>query len=230
MSRTDKTRPFWVKVQDHGIEHHDHSQFGEEIWRDRPVLDEDGKRVMETVPHYSRADEYLSERSATRTFYIATPLHRDEDGRRIFFFNVTTLEKARKQHEIRLDADRAIREGDPKRLIETGTYTRVKRERYLAYTMADHCTIDDKRSETRSWGGRDQPCYMEGDWYGANRAIFKYRCSCCHPRPEYSAQRSMTRDALNTLAKGYNSGEDDWEGAADRYDLTPKRKTTKSWW
>lgn len=234
MSRTDKTRPFWVKVMDHGIEHHDHSRLGEEVWRSRSIRDENGEFVLEIVPKFSRAQEYLTKRRENRSgaYFIWTPQEFDAEGRRIWQWQKDATGTDRKAHRIFEDASRAVAEGDPWRLIETGTIQRRKEECYLAYTIPDHCTIDerfDQHGEPNSRRGHS-PCYMEANWRGADWKQYTCNCSMCRGTdPTYeSSRRRNTRDVLRKATKLANSGEDDWdEGFNDLAVTTPLRYNTQ---
>jgi len=234
MSRTDKTRPFWVKVQDHGIEHHDHSRLGEEVWRTRPIRDENGDFVLEIVPKFSRANEYIRKRRENRegTFGYWTPSEYDSDGHRIWMWSVETNVSARKPHEILVEAERAVEQGDPMRFIQTGTYRRRKQERYLAYTIPDHCTIDerfDSHGEPNTRRGIS-PCYLEANWRGEDWKQYTCNCSMCRGTdPAYeSSRRRNTRDVLRKATKLANSGEDEWDdGFNDLAVTTPLRYNTQ---
>lgn len=240
MSRTDKTRPYWVKVQDHGVEHHDHSRLGEEVWYSRNMVDEDGNPVFEELPYFhsvgdllASKDERLADWSWVTDRGLTIP-KRGEDGKelRIWRWNREyQVTKTRIENKARNDAMYLRAHGHPDTaLVEAGTYKRPKQERYLAYTVPDRCTIDDKPNMVSRWSNAN-PCYMEADWDGAFRTMFRYRCSCCSPQGYNAAKRAIARDTLKEVAKQYNSGEDDWEDAFDaRENITPRRKAGQSWW
>lgn len=238
MSRTDKTRPYWVKVNDHGVEHHDHSRLGEEVWRTRNVKDEGGNLVFEELPYYHSVGDLLARPESMYSWATAYALipKRDEDGKEFRYwiwnrdYSVVT---ERGQNKMRSEAMwlRAHGYADST-LVKGGYYKRPKQERYLAYTIPNHCTIDEPHDEfgrANNWRGVG-PCYMEADWQGEFRSMYRYRCSCCSPRGYNAAKRAVARDTLRTTAKAYNSGEEFWEDEFDRENITPRRKAGQSWW
>lgn len=240
MSRTDKTRPYWVKVNDHGVEHHDHSALGEEVWRDRDMKDEDGNPVFEELPYYFSVGDLLADKDArlddwmwvTTRGYVMPKRNADGTPIRIWRWNKDhQVVKARGGNKVRSEAMYLRAHGGSDAvLVEAGTYKRPKQERYLAYTIPDHCTIGEKDHMVGRWHNAN-PCYMEADWDGAFRTMFRYRCSCCSPQGFNTAKRAIARDTLKEVAKQYNSGEDDWEDAFDaRENITPRRKAGQSWW
>ena len=240
MSRTDKTRPYWVKVNDHGVESHDHSRLGEDVWHTRNVTDEDGNLVLEELPYYfsvgdllaNHAEEYASWKWVADRGLVMPK--RGADGKELRFWrwrNEYMETKARGGNKMRSEAMwlRAHGHSDTA-LVEGGTYKRPKQERYVAYTIPDHCTIDEKPNMIGRWSNAN-PCYMEADWYGEFQTQFRYRCSCCSPQGYNTAKRAIARDTLKEIAKQYNSGEEDWEDAFDaRENITPRRKAGQSWW
>lgn len=237
MSRTDKTRPHWVKVNDHGVEFHDHSRLGEKVYRSRPVKDENGDFVTEIVPRYVYADEYLRYREEQRQMrlrhwreweHVSSPRSRDEDGFTIYYVRDGDYVSTRAEGKVMQDAQRAVADGHPRTLIETGTYRRRVMERYLAYTIPDHCTIDEKPRMVGRWSNAN-PCYMEANW-GADINIYRCNCSMCRGSdPSYErARRRNNRDQMRKVIKLANSGEEDWEdGWNDLKVTTPTRYNTE---
>lgn len=238
MSRTDKTRPYWVKVNDHGVEHHDHSRLGEEVWYTRDVKDEDGKTVLEEVPYFHTVGDLLAKPETMYSWAWVTDKglsipKRSESGEEIRYWRWNrdySIARSRSNTKVRSDAMWLRAHGHPdSTLVEGGIYRRPKQERYLAYTVPDHCTIDEKPLMVSRWSNAN-PCYMEADWYGADRNVYKYRCSCCSPQGYNAAKRAIARDTLKEVAKQFNSGEEFWEDSFDRENITPRRKAGQSWW
>jgi hypothetical protein len=229
MSRTDKTRPYWVKVNDHGVEHHDHSHLGEEVWRERVVRDENGEIVTRESEVYRSAYDIVREQSASdrNRLWFGTYWHlHDDEGRRCWGLKKDDCYNLVPNNWVIDRARRAINEGDHSRLIHVG-YAKVNVfEKYLAYTIADHCTIDEKRQHTGWARAGAQPCYMEADWRGEDRNQFRCSCCMCSGRdPHFErARRRNKRDELRKATKLANSGREDW--ADDWNDLkvtTPLR-------
>ncbi len=232
MSRTDKTRPYWVKVNDHGVEHHDHSQLGQEVWRSRPMKDKNGKVIHEGAPVYVKAKEYILYRQALRshTLGFSTQIrHYDEDGYRIFSWRIENSMVSRKPQRVWDEATQAVSENQWEKRIVLGTYLRPKTESYLAYTIADHCTIGEKN---HGGGGRygPNPCYMEANWNGVDRKQFSCGCDMCSWNGDYARDRRSIRDTLKAAVKATNSGDEDWEDEFDSYDFTPNRRGGRSRW
>lgn len=212
MSRTDKTRPYWVKVNDHGVEHHDHSHLGEEVWRKRAVKDSNGVFVMEEATFYRQAQDVLEKEDRTSYFYKVYRTYYSEDGKRRYYLRQGEIASERPTNKVIAEAEAAVAAGDPRCLIRAGTYMRNVMEEYLAYTIADHCTIDEKRNTTGWRWSRSQPCYMEADWRGADRNQFRCSCRMCSGRdPHFErARRRNKRDQLRQATKLANSGVEDW--------------------
>jgi len=230
LSRTDKTRPYWVKVNDHGIEHHDHSSLGKEVWRKRAVRDEDGNPVKEEATLYRRASDILVKEDRTYFFYKTYRTYYDETGKSLYYHNVRDLRSERPTNKVIAEAEHAVAYDEPNKLIRVGTYMRTVMEDYLAYTIADHCTIDEKRATTGWRSSGQQPCYMEADWNGEDRNQFRCTCCMCSGRdPHFErARRRNKRDELRKATKLANSGVEDW--AEDWNDLkvtTPLRYNTE---
>ncbi|UVG35175.1 hypothetical protein SEA_CECE_163 [Microbacterium phage Cece] len=238
MSRTDKTRPFWVKVNDHGVEHHDHSRLGEKRWRTRTVKDENGETVFEEVPFYHSVGDLLNRPEGTFSWAWLTDRglnipKRTEKGEELRYWRWNrdyVVVRTRSQSKMIADAMWLRAHGHPDTtVVEGGYYRRPKEERVLWYIVPDHCTIDEKPKMHGRWNAN--PCYMEADWYGVFRDMYKYSCSCCSPRGYNGASRATARDTLKAVTKAYNSGEDDYEDLLDHYDnITPRRKAGQSWW
>lgn len=239
MSRTDKTRPHWVKVNDHGYEHHEHDLFGLEVYRTRPIKDEDGNFVYEVAPTYVRAESYLRHRhitalNRTRPYwereFISSVNQLTEAGRMIFTaYDESYLHGERPTNEVIAEAEHAVKVGDKRRLIEYGRYRRRKMERYLAYTVADHCTIDEPANMYGRYVNCN-PCYKEADWYGD---INVYRCNCSMCRgsdPSYErSRRRNNRDQMRKVTKLANSGEEDWEDGWNDLKVTTPIRYNSEW-
>lgn len=227
MSRTDKHRPYWVKTNDQGIEHHDHSKLGEEVWRKRMVVDAERKPIIEVVTTYAYADDYL--RSIRRDI-IGDYSDRDQYGNRLWFFGHLGRVSYRKPGLIHSDAYRAVNEGDPKRLIEVGTHSQRKFEYYHAYTIPNECTIGMRHDAygNPTSGRGVYPCYMEANW-ASDRSVYACSCSYCNPGVDYGSVRRKKREMLGKAKRNYNSGDENWFDCMDGDDITPSRKTYRAW-
>ena len=226
-----------MKVNDHGYEHHKHDLFGLEVFRTRPVKDENGEFVYETATMYFHARAYLDHRqrqaeARTRTFslyeWVPSLVPRSEKGYGIYFYHGEKPLTERPTNKIIADAHAAVEANDPRRLIECGTYRRRKMERYLAYTVADHCTINEPANMYGRYVNVN-PCYKEADWRGD---INVYRCNCSMCRgsdPSFErSRRRNNRDQMRKVVKLANSGEEGWEdGWNDLKVTTPIRYNTE---
>ncbi|UDL15926.1 hypothetical protein QEH42_gp292 [Microbacterium phage Pumpernickel] len=240
MSRTDKDRPYWVKVQDHGVEHHDHRNLGKEVWQYKDVLDEDGKPVIEEVPFFHFVGDILASKEERKDEFSTFSQRRsqtdkrDSDGDyiRSWYWNGRdcTVTSYRKTESVISDAMYARAQGLPDTyLIAAGTYTRRVRERYLAYTIPDHCTINDETPKPARWWLNHNPCYMEAD-YANDFRIYACSCSMCNPGRDHEGDRAFKRNTLKNMIKAANSGDEDWEDGFEGRNLTPPRRAGQSWW
>jgi len=231
MSRTDKTDPFWVKVQRYGVEDHDHRHLGKEVWHSRPVRDDEGNIVREEAPLYREAKDILTPEDRKDFWYRSYRRYFNEDHTRIYYHTTSDMLTERPINWVLDAARKAVAEGDPKRLVLTGTFSRVKRERYLAYTVPDHCTINEEplKGEARPYGAR--PCGLEADWYGLNRNTYRCNCSMCRGTdPSYERSRRRNgRDELRKVTKLANSGAEDWEDGYNELKMTTPLRYNMEW-
>jgi len=212
MSRTDKDRPYWVRLNDDATSTwHDHLHLGEDVYRTRVVRDAQGQPVTEQVPRSMSATDIVKSHFGyfDRNYFLSF-------GR----ISEKIFQLARELH--------GAGRGDEQ--IIYGYDTRYVRERYLAYTIADHCTEGEpvKAGQQYYWSG-SQPCIPEirgltrydYTWSMSNK---KHHFS----RARYSHERAVARDTLGGVVRAYNSGYDveDWD--EDTY-LTAQHRHSMDW-
>ncbi len=236
MSRTDKDRPYWVKTQDEGVPHHDHTRLGAPIYHINYLTDEDDNKVMERVPFYKKACEIIAKYAEVKrpgmfdwSDYTGSFSAYGVDGYYHYFRKTSDKVQFRNEGEVFEDAFNACEFGDPNRMILAGTYERQVRERYIAGYVQDHCTIDEMEPRNPRGIGvlyGQYPCYKTF----SNSPTFRCSCEMCNPGVNYAGVRAAKRDTLRKMTKAYNSGDEDWEDAFDRDNITPSRKSFQSWW
>jgi hypothetical protein len=234
LSRTDKDRPYWVKTRDEGVPHHDHTRLGEAIWHTKYFRDDEGNPIIERVPYYLSAKHIIAEyqrpkvpRDYMDSWYAMNTISgaRSPENSYLYLNVKSDSVNRRKEGEVFAEAFEAMELGDHTKLIMAGTYSRQKREAYIAGYVADHCTIDE--DEPRGSLYRQYPCYMT---WNLGNSMFRCSCDSCNPGVNYSGVRREKRDILRKAIKAYNSGDEDWEDGFEQYNLKPSRKSFQSWW
>jgi len=221
MSRTDKDRPYWVKVNAEGTAiDHDHLNFGREYYRDVYVKDKHGNLIYEDRPLY-------------RTAYVIVhgPLYAWQrygySG--IRYVNPGSVTNSRTFFN---EARKATGSGLPDKEILVGWYRAAKTERILYKTVADHCTgaapvVDWKRQKSVVEPYVEAPCTKalseaqhESAWH--NGGYRGYGVNMYH-----RSRRSEKRDMLKGVAKHYNAGFE-----VDDYDEVEKltAPVRRGWW
>lgn len=214
MSRTDKDRPYWVRLNDEAhATWHDHEHLGEPVYHYRIVYDAEGYPETVEVPWTMSATDIVK----------GNPFARME-GRRYFPYenpgtNSKLLQQARELH--------GAGRGDEQ--IICGYRTMYRKERYLAYVIADHCTEGEPIDGRSSYYSGPLPCVPE--FTGAQRYEFlrnKSKSKHFYSRMHYSHERLIARDTLSRVAREYNTGYDveDWDGSVG---LTNQHRHSMMW-
>jgi len=216
MSRTTKDRPYWVRANDPSESRnadHNHVHLGEPHYINRPVLDEFGDRIYDTVPQFVLAEEFKSSDYGFG-FYTSYYLRNKTDAEREKILRLARL---------------ALSAGKPKTPIHVGYSGVLRTVRELAYVIPDHCTIDephdDKFGYSRS-GYSPQPCS-----YNLAHHVYSYyynRPMVDEKRQYHATQRSRERAPLRAAVKYYNSGED--LDGYDHADLHGREHRHNGWW
>ncbi len=223
MSRTDKDRPYWVKVNDEGVQTHDHAFGGwrrrshytwEKVFDDEgnPVMEErvvkmSAKRVIETVPRL-KSIPYTKEVVAW--------------GRDGFYTTMWNGLSQNIANPIYSEAEHLIAIGMPDAEIVIRVDTVQKTER-VHVPGSDRCDAEDETDPKNIWGkncGKELP-YWKGGGYHC-------RCSWCRPGDE-PRQRTRQRNFLHQMRKAANSGEDEWEDGFNEIDLTQPDTYHRGW-
>lgn len=227
MSRTDKDRPYWVKVADEGVETHYHD-FGsyrrrggyyryDKVFNDEgnPVMEDhevklSAKRVIETVPRL-KAVPYSKE--------VWYP-YRDRQG---FYTTIWNGVSAQVANPVYSEAERLVALGMPHALV-TIRIDKVQKVEKVWVPKADECDYDpDSHTREVYWKsscGKELPYWKSGGYH--------CRCSWCRPGDE-PRQRTRKRVFLTQMTKAANSGEDDWEDSFNELDLSQPDMHHRGW-
>lgn len=227
MSRTDKDRPYWVKVADEGVETHYHdfgsyrrrggyyredkvfTKNGEPVMEDR-IIKMTAKRVIETVPRL---------KSVPYTKEIAVPF-RTREGMYTTIWNGMSAYVA---NPIYSEAEHLIALGLPHAEI-TIRVDRVQKIERIWVPRVTECDYDpDSKTKDVYWKsncGKELP-YWKGGGYHC-------RCSWCRPGDE-PRQRTRKRVFLSAMKKAANSGEDEWEDGFNELDLSQPDMFHRGW-
>lgn len=214
MSRTDKDRPYWVRLNDEGIIAHDHS--GSDRWGrktrtrwGKPILDEDGNPVMETVEEKKQASYIAQYTPRTKDYQIeVTWPARMVESMLYSGGSMLRTVTGRGINPLWQEAQNLVNEGKGDQLMVYRTYTQVKRE----MTVIEHTKECDAHLPSRPWSSnlpqaenctRELPDRDKRRWCS---------CSMCEPGGIYAEKKSRTarKNTLRAMAKAYN-GEDGWE-------------------
>lgn len=225
MSRTDKDRPYWVKVQDEGvIEHCHHSgrydrrqhRIVKRVYDDEgnPVMEDrevklTAKRVIETQPRI---------KYATYTAQYSHPV-RNLQGAYVTEYQATSAKRANPTYS---EAEHLIAMGLPDAMVTIRVDRVQKTEEYWENDSFE-CDLDEENDKHHPWRnncGKELP-----DWK-VNR--YYCRCSRCRPGDE-PRQRTRQRNMLHNMRKAANSGEEDWEDSFDEVSLSKPDMHHRGW-
>lgn len=213
MSRTDKDRPYWVKLNDTSdVSDHDHTLFGKKVYRSRKVRDDEGNPVMVSTPWGYPARTIL---------YIISGKPAHIDGAKMAAILI--------QREV---ARELVQNGKDWEQVVCGYELRPKYEQYLFGTYADHCTEGEKMTDY-AVGRNSQrllPCTpaLTGENIGAVYTYNKAGVKKSVSRVVYGNERNTERATLGAAARAWNSGEDiqDWDADTD---LTGQHHHSMKW-
>ena len=229
MSRTDKTRPYWVKVNDEGtVEHRHHiSRWGGRArYRTEKVLDAEGNPVIEDHEIWRTAKSVIQTEPRLKPgSYQAEAIRWDprNDTFRYTEYTQTTYNVA---NPVYSEAEHLIALGMPDALVLVRIDRREKVERILIKEATGHgCDYEEGKTLTQRelWSNNCTPTLP---WWRSGYS----RCSCCSLHVMHDEQRAQVRDVTKRMVKAYNSGEDDWEDDFDGDYITPIRRHSRSRW
>lgn len=222
MSRTYKDRPYWVRLNDEGIIHHNHS--GSDSWGrtkrvqyGKPILGGDGKPVMETVEETKKAS------------YIAEHAPRTKDYQVEVIWPERMIESMRYSNGSRLltvtgkginhlwqEAQNLVNQGKGDTLLVYRTYERPVRK----VTVVEYSYECDAHLPSRPYNS-DLPAAMNCTRVLPSAQERRW-CSCvqCEPGGIYSEKQSRTarKNTLRAMAKAYD-GSDDWQDEYESREL-----------
>lgn len=211
MSRTDKDRPYWVRLNDDATTtYHDHDNLGEPVYHYRIVRDETGHAKTVNVPWTMSATDIVKG-SMLGTIHGRLMWIAKRPSEKLF-------QQARELH--------GSGRGDEQ--IICGYRTEVVYERYYAYTIADHCTEGERITKNTVRFGQ-MPCVpVFSNNYRFEMLRGKAGIKHHYSRVRYSRERVVTRDALGKTIRAYNAGYevDDWD---DRVSLTDQHHHSMAW-
>lgn len=224
MSRTDKDRPYWVKVADEGVEtHYHHDNYRrrgrytyEKVFDDEgnPVMEErivklPAKRVIETVPRL---------KSVPYTKEVWFP-YRDREG---FYTTLWNGVSANVANPVYSEAEHLIALGMPDAMV-TIRVDVVQKVEKVYVPREEGCDYDpDAKTKELYW---QRTCGKELPWW---KAGYSCRCSWCRPGDE-PRQRTRKRNFLTAMTKAANSGEDGWEDDFNELDLSQPDMHHRGW-
>ncbi|MGL4998009.1 MAG: hypothetical protein ACRC5T_03325 [Cetobacterium sp.] len=224
MSRTDKDRPYWVRVNDEAsLTHHDHTAFGRTYYRSVPVRDADGNPVYEDVPYRISArtivEEGLVNYMISRHFRIPEQFPSPE-----------SLSSSRRENIIR-EAIQYHGWGLGYHQIIVGTRKVVKYER-KEYTTLSYCTegVPLAGPYDTYYSRNQRPCrpYLpyEGkrEYYTSNMSRAKAAIS----KKRNGHSRAEARNTLAQVAQRWNSGDDIEDYDNEKF-LTAQHRHSMAW-
>jgi hypothetical protein len=243
MSRTLKDRPYWVQLNESKWYDHDHTHLGEEYYIYKSIKDADGNLIYDDTPwgmtadqviKYVRQEYILSFGSAISRWYVDRSFIRMVDMQ---WYYASFREDLSVPAQTVMDARNLVAQGRGTVYIPMGTYKKLRRERKLSYTVADHCTEwEAKYTPRHKWhvykDGIDMPCTpswsgaFEGSGYSQTRDMAKAKRGYSQEVNGHS--RRVARDTLKGQANAWNSGwdVDDWD--EDEH-LTPQHRHSMNW-
>jgi hypothetical protein len=228
MSRTDKTRPYWVKVNDEGtVEHNHHTSRwgGRARYRTEKVLDAEGNPVMENHEVWRTAKSVLQTEPRMKSVPFTTegPKWNLSGDKSYTTFSWVSTKLA---NPVYSEAEHLVALGMPNELVLVRTDRREKVERTLIKEATGNgCDYEEGRilKQRDLWRNNCTPTLP---WWKSGYG----HCTCCTPHADHESQRAHTRDATKRMVKAYNSGDDDWEDDFDHEYLTPRRRYSRSRW
>lgn len=213
MSRTLKDRPYWVKTNDKNldrVEYHNHEEAGKAIKVMKPVTDENGEFVWETI---------------RREVLLGYRFYRPYEGYIMFATRHEAQAYIQSSSTAFLDARYYAVYGEK-------DIRRVKNELVIIGYRPDECTIDKPRNCEASWKLRNTTEYL--CWKDVETR--DGGCPCCHHRPMKSVRkryhagaRQTETSALRNIVKlandGFDFDDDNYENAV----LTRQKQHSRSW-
>lgn len=231
MSRTRKDAPFWVRLNRiHTSTNHDHLNLGKKVYFSRPVLDENGDRMYDTVAIHIKASvlakHVCPEWNTPEAYFHGSEHFRLLRKADVPSWSCTDISFPRNVFQ---RARELCANGYEDELMYIDTYERLRTEEYLAYEYKDYCT--EGEPDTQYFGrhrGLMNPCTP--NWThdmpfpsGISRKKGFYT------REHYGHERVNARDILKDVAKGYNSGEDIEEFEDDIHSTTAQHRHSMAW-
>ena len=218
MSRTYKHAPYWVLLNRHGLEDHDHTfhyqwhrhdSYGTyRIKSGRPILDEHGQPVMEDHHEWKTATWIAKYAQRTKTYQVEVswPETMLQSMRYLVANNSRIMTvSGRGVNPIWQEAQQLVNADKGDTLMIYRTYQRVKRVQTKIY-IATECTGDLPLSKGDPWS-YDRPCgkTMPDDFF-----LKRYTSSWdkAARKSERGGLRGRTKASGRRLANAYNSGID----------------------
>lgn len=242
MSRTFKDRPTWVQLNESKWYDHDHRHLGEAHYINKSVKDENGALIYDDTPwgmtadqvtKYVRQEHRLSFGSFVSKWVVDRSFIRTVD---MEWYYGSFHEDLVVPTQTVLNARNLVAQGRGMQYVPMGIYKKLRRERKLTYTVADHCTEWEAKEGPRSaWrvykDGIENPCTpawdgaFEGGWSGT-RDMAKAKRGYSQEVNGHS--RRVSRDTLKSQANAWNSGWDveDWD---EEEHLTAQHRHSMNW-
>lgn len=224
MSRTDKDRPYWVKVNDEGtVVHYHHSGWNSRRSRRsfKKVFDDEGNPVMETREVKLTAKRVIETVPRLKAVPYTKEVPRWDSRSQSFYYTEWAGISAKIANPIYSEAERLIALGMPDAMVTIRIDTVQKMEEVWP-EPAEYCDLDLSPGNRRPWRnscGKELPYWKAG---------YSCRCSWCKPGDE-PRQRTRQRNMLHNMRKAANSGEDGWEDSFDEVSLTKPDMHHRGW-
>jgi hypothetical protein len=216
MSKTDSTRPYWVKLnQDGTLTDHDHTRFGEVVKKRIYRYQENGTPIYETGKYFMSANNVLAE-NAWRRVGVPGRIWRSEVE---FFYDLSENEFSRKFTEpIIRQAHKLVDQGrGGEAIIHVGDYRHRVYDEVVLFTVADYCTEGEKIDcREHSWRGPlpctpDLPHRRYGTYWENPPGLREFE------RNEKRSEKSRVNRSLDRAARAYNGGGDVWDYDQDQH-------------
>lgn len=218
MSRTDKDRPYWVKVREDGVETHYHHGRRRHARKFEKVFDADGKPIMEERIVKLTAKRVIETQPRMKPVSYAKEmvLFTQSQGFYTAIWNGVSSVIA---NPVYSEAQHLIAMGMPNAEVILRVDMVQKVEEVLVESSLE-CDYDpDAKDPWKNNCGKVLPYWMAGH---------SCRCSWCKPVDE-PRQRTRARGFLSNMVKAANSGEDDWEDSFNELDLSKPVRNRGSW-
>lgn len=226
MSRTDKDRPYWVRLNDEGVMVHNHqaNYYRRRNYTIEKVFDDEGNPVMETREVKLTAKRVIETEPRMKSAPY-TAEYRTWSREQGFYTAVYNGISNKRANPVYSEAEHLIALGMPEALVLVKTVTAQKTEKvYHPQPEDDICDAEESLANPKNpWGYR---CSKEIPYWSRN--YYRCRCSWCRPGDE-PRQRTRERNFTTAMVKRANSGDENWEDDFNELDLSQPDMYHRGW-